>query len=177
MRFQLGYDSIPQPEGIERISMCDGEVIDFPIWAFPRGSCAKYAKMAAQFIFGDMYVVGSPNGDAWNLRRFHETLRLNPEHPVSDVKSFLSSGKIKPGNLVCLHYPESRHSQDLDIGGERIKYSHVEVLLGINSDGVVVTGRQFLEDARTTTLARLFHQGLIPIEIIRPKLKPYLLKD
>ena len=119
--------------------------------------CGKYARLAAEIMFGKKYVPA----DAWNLKYVNESL---------DAENGLVNGE--PGDLVAFFNPSSGYNTcrngDFDGMGMSRTCTHVGLLydFDINYDPIII--HHYVFNPEVDLLSRMKRRkGLVPIELIK----------
>jgi len=132
------------PEPIETRSVClDDGLIEIPLYEaseMPEGFCSRYARLAADHIFGRIYPVVS----AWRMR----------EHTkVIDLKD------AQPGMLVGVYFEASEFNRS-----DR-PYTHMSVYLG-RQFGKSCFLEQFEDCIRTSDTIQYDMDGMAVVEVL-----------
>ncbi len=102
----------------------------------PPGFCSQYAKTVAKNLFNKEYVweKNKPNsGAAWNLRYSNEVVEKLDS--LGEIKELIINDVLKPGMLVGIYNPKSRHNNKKDLKGNKVDYTHVMLYVGIDKKG------------------------------------------
>ena len=100
------------------------------------GKCSGFATRIARRIFGLNYI----KGDAWKLalvnksvKKFWRLKKGRFEYQPVNVRELVDSGILKPGMLIGVYFPPSRHNKHVleeARHGRAHPYTHVMVFLG-----------------------------------------------
>jgi hypothetical protein len=134
----------PEPVGSEKYYL-DERFVDVPVFTedqLPPGYCARFARLAADHIFGKKY----PVSDAWCMREQSGVLAI----PVNsrDVPLFADKVILAPGMVVGVRYNNST------ISDGNMPYTHVGLYIG-KHNGKPVFLEQFLNEIRVSKLSDL----------------------
>lgn len=129
----------------------------------PSGYCSRYARYAANELFNKKY----PGMDAWN-RRYHDevVVPLGEIESVEDLPALAQEGRLKPGNIIGLNYPESTHNNDIDEKGNKASYTHVALYLGKNPEGKLLFAHEYKELTEIMDLEKMKERNLGPREVL-----------
>ena len=103
-----------------------------PDFDLGKNMCAKYARLAAEIIFGIKYIPAN----AWNLKYVNDFVL---------PKGRLENGS--GGDVITFFYPSSRYNtrgkRNLDVKGNARSCTHAGLLYGFNNEGEPVIIHQF----------------------------------
>jgi hypothetical protein len=148
-------DHIFEQRGIENNS----EGVRAPRYRIEANHCSQYAALSARKLFDKKY----NRHEAWNLRYKNKIVHEIKENET--IKDLIIDGKLKPGMILGIEYPESSHVNDKDLMGDTVKYTHVAVYMGINNKEPEFI-HQFGENIEKITEEDFEKKNLIPKEIL-----------
>jgi hypothetical protein len=125
------------------------EKVSVPVYHALRlkpGRCSAYVRMAADDLFGKKYSLCN----AWD--RIYNDKLVCPVHDNCDLRWLYEKGILKPGMVLGVNYPESSHVNDVDMTGEKVKYTHNMLFLGNTPEDKIVFAEQFGSNIRTRTV-------------------------
>jgi hypothetical protein len=142
------------------------KVLQVPVYSLehvPSGYCSRYARYAANELFDKKY----PGMDAWN-RRYHDevVVPIGEIESIEDLPALAEEGRLKPGNIIGLHYPESTHNEDIDEQGNKASYTHVALYLGRNPEKKLLFVHEYKELTEVMDLEKMKERNLGPREIL-----------
>ena len=122
----------------------------------PRGYCARYARLAAEGIFGKVY----PKDNAWDYRYSARIIKeLDGQDANEELNRLAYEGELQPGMIIGVFYPPSSWNNKLDMKGQYIEFSHLMLFLGI-SKGEPVFADHFISGTRIRKLSQFADDGL-----------------
>ncbi len=130
----------------------------------PTSYCARYARMAAQDLFGIKY----PVADAWKMRSQPGVGAIQISS-TEELDSLVRDGRVKPGMLFGFNFPWTLHAGDAQKAGA--DYTHLALLIDIDRTGELY----FADKFRATTRPRvsLSKMGRFP-NFLKPREALYL---
>ncbi len=138
----------------------NSEKINPPIYRLNSDHCSEYALLAARKLFGKEYNWRN----TWDLRYKNQV--------VSEIKNnenileLIINNKLKPGMIVGTKIPNSNYENEIDLEGNKAKYTHVLVYVGINQDNEPEFIHQLGSRIMKSSLLELEKKKFIPKEII-----------
>ncbi len=137
--------------------------ISAPQYRTPPDYCSRYAKIAAENLFGKEYV----REKAWNLR--YKNKIASPFKEDQNLKELVTNNILRPGMLIGIYNPKSDYNNKIDLEGNKAKYTHIATFLGINDSGELEFAHQFGKKSDKITEQELRKKKLVPKEIITTK--------
>ncbi|MDP3882119.1 MAG: hypothetical protein Q8Q31_04565 [Nanoarchaeota archaeon] len=128
----------------------------------PPYNCSRYARMAAQDVFGVNY---SP-GNAWDLKYENDVIS---EVEGGNLEKFAETRVLEPGMIVGIFNPQSKYLQEPDKNGNPRKYTHIALYLGQDPEGKPLLVHQYGSNIRVETYDSLRKKGLEAREILAPR--------
>ena len=130
--------------------------------------CSRYARLAAEEMFDKKFSATA----AWN-RRYQDRIAISSDEINNDhfLGELVSQGKLKPGMILGVHNPESHYGKELDQTGNRVKYTHNLVYLGVGKEGTPLFANQFVEKTSIVDEYWLMDHELTPVEFLDAKTK------
>ena len=139
----------PKPYRYESVSLDDLGSVDIPFFTpnqLPDNYCARYARLAAEAIFGKRF----PVADAWHMRKQKGVVTINTNDP--DFMQLVGREAIRPGMMIGVYRPDS------DFNRRDRDYTHVALYLGLQN-GVPLLIEQCIGQVRTVSLDRYQQEG------------------
>ncbi|MEK6916075.1 MAG: hypothetical protein AABW89_06050 [Nanoarchaeota archaeon] len=133
--------------------------IVYPTDIVPANMCSRYARLAAEDIFGIQY----PRADAWDIRNDLRIEEISVKNKL-DLERLENEGRLRPGMLVGFFNPNSKYNgQARDAGAG---YTHVALYLG--EDGDLIFADKFGKNTRQRiTIDEILSNGnLEPREVL-----------
>jgi hypothetical protein len=120
-----------------RVSVTDGvesKVLDVPVYhkeLVPPDYCSRYARLAAEQMFGKKY----PKANAWDISKVCS--RVANVGNNEELIALAEDGILKPGMIIGLYYPDTEHNNF------EYPYTHVSLFLGLDSRNRPLFAEQF----------------------------------
>ena len=126
----------------------------------PMFRCSQYVRLVGEQLFGKKFSISH----AWD-RRYSDKLVVSSED-VLPLKKFVESGTLSHGMLIGIYSPGSLFESCVDIRGERARYTHIGIYLGLNEYGEPILAEQYEGSFLFRSENELLRRGLRPMEII-----------
>lgn len=149
----------------EKIKEQSSDEIKAPQYNTPRDYCSRYARIAAENIFGKKYSWE----DAWNLRYKDKIAHHFNEN--DSFKELITNNILRPGMLVGVKQPDNKtsHENDKDLEGNKVKYTHIILYAGLNDSGEPEFLHQYGRKKEKINEKDFEKFGFTPKEIITTK--------
>ncbi|HLD33430.1 MAG TPA: hypothetical protein VJB66_01805 [Candidatus Nanoarchaeia archaeon] len=160
------YGNLALIDGTISTQLQDNSTLEVPRYAWRNVRplrCSKYVREAAEDLFGLHY----SKSDAWN-RRYHDTV-VRTLGEGDSLEDLADSGVLTPGMIVGIRNPHSRYADRLDEKGETVKYTHVGLYLGQNSQGESLIADLYGSATFVRTEKDLHAAGLKAVEVLAPQ--------
>jgi len=149
----------------QKIKEQSSDEINAPQYNTPKEYCSRYARVAAENLFGKKYSWD----DAWNLR-----YKDKIEHYFREEDSFkelITNNILRQGMLVGIKQPDNKtsHENDKDLEGNKVKYTHIILYAGLNDNGEAEFLHQYGRKKEKISEKDFEKYGFTPKEIIAPK--------
>jgi hypothetical protein len=125
-----------------------------------RLSCARYARLAAAYMFDLHY-----NTEAgWNMRYVNRVAAQAAS--IDELAKLACEGTLMPGMLIGIKYKESSYRERRDLTGALCRYTHMALYLGREQEGHMIDQQV---GARTQVISwGMPPASMIPQEVLAP---------
>lgn len=146
------------PSGEERVL----NIPRYNLIKLPAVSCSGYVRRAAKDLFGVDYSIA----DAWDRRYSDQVVGPVDNSCLTDLAQ---NQQLTPGDIIGFYNPHSKHNEDLDKKGQKVRYTHVMVYLGLNENNSPLFAELYGEDTNVIGMREIERKGLEAREHICPK--------
>ena len=126
----------------------------------PANMCSRYARLAAQDMFGISY----PSADAWDIRDSPKVSEIPLNNGQKSLVSLAVKDILKPGMLIGVYNPKSAYNARAKEDGAG--YTHIMLYIG-QENGEFYFADKFGKKTRTkVSLTNMVESGLEPREVL-----------
>lgn len=134
-------------------------------------NCAKYVRTATKDIFDIDYnydedVLPRKRG-AWNYRYYNKIVNSSDEgFDKDEIITQINNKDLQPGMIAGIYNPTSHYNNWKDKNGERVKYTHLAVFLGLDESGNPIFANQLGKKTKVVSLDYFLEKGWKVKEIL-----------
>jgi hypothetical protein len=140
----------------------EAAIIEVPAYSLkvvPELRCAKYARLAAEELFGKKFTPCH----AWD--RIYNDRLVATLNKKETLRSLVGKNILEEGMIIGVKNPESRFLADKDQDGKPIRYTHNSLYLGKSPKHQPLFACQFEDKVFVRTEQELRNDHLTPIEV------------